>query len=90
MTGDWSRVSLIGELNSFTFYPSPDLLHKNSTIYGSWVTSTWRMEELAKKMNHYGFTFDSIITHTFNSSEIDLAYSTANEGSSGKIVVEFL
>ena len=90
MTGDWSRVSLIGELNSFTFYPSPDLLHKNSTIFGSWVTSTWRMEELAKKMNQYGFSFDSIITHIFKPSEIDLAYSTANQGSSGKIVVEFV
>ena len=66
------------------------MLHKNSTIFGSWVTSTWRMEELAEKMNQYGFSFDSIITHIFKPSEIDLAYSTANQGSSGKIVVEFV
>ena len=30
----------------FSFNPSPDIIHEQKTIYGSWVTNIWRMEEL--------------------------------------------
>ena len=32
------------------FNPSPDMIHDQKTIYGSWVTSTWLMEELVERL----------------------------------------
>src|SRR3954451_14295384 len=34
---DWGRVVYLGEGGSVTFEPSPLLLHKRLTLYGSWV-----------------------------------------------------
>ena len=49
-TRDWGRVVLVGEGNSLTINPSPDMMHAQKTVYGSWVTSTWRMMELVEHL----------------------------------------
>ncbi|MFW6289304.1 MAG: zinc-dependent alcohol dehydrogenase family protein, partial [Spirochaetota bacterium] len=45
-TRKWGRIVFIGEGGTVNFNPSPDIIHDQKTIYGSWVTSIWRMEEL--------------------------------------------
>ncbi len=47
-TRKWGRIVMVGEGGTVTFNPSPDIIHDQKTIYGSWVTSTWLMEELGR------------------------------------------
>lgn len=42
-TRRWGRIVFLGEGGTVQFQPSPDLMHDRKTIYGSWVTSVWRM-----------------------------------------------
>jgi len=41
-------IVFLGEGGRVEFNPSPDLIHDQKTLYGSWVTSTWLMEELVE------------------------------------------
>ena len=43
-TRKWGNCAFVGEGNACTFQPSPDIIHDQKTIYGSWVTSIWLME----------------------------------------------
>ena len=43
-------MAMVGEGNDVTFNPSPDIIHGQKSIYGSWVTSLWRMEELVEHL----------------------------------------
>jgi len=47
------------------FNPSPDIIHDQKTIYGSWVTSTWLMEELVERLVRWNLHPADIITHRF-------------------------
>ena len=50
-TRPWGKIAFVGEGNTCTFNPSPDIIHGQKTIYGSWVTSLWRMEELVERLS---------------------------------------
>ena len=47
-TRKWGKIVFIGEGGTCSFNPSPDIIHDQKTIYGSWVTNIWRMEELTE------------------------------------------
>ena len=47
------------------FNPSPDIIHDQKTIYGSWVTSTWLMEELVERLVRWNLHPADIVTHRF-------------------------
>ena len=49
-TRDWGRIAFVGEGGTSTLNPSPDMIHGQKTIYGSWVTSLWKMEELTEHL----------------------------------------
>ena len=49
-TRKWGRIVLIGEGGRVEINPSPDMIHDQKTLYGSWVTSTWRMKELVERL----------------------------------------
>ena len=49
-TRKWGRIVFLGEGGRVEFNPSPDIIHDQKTIFGSWVTSTWRMEELVERL----------------------------------------
>jgi len=46
-TRKWGKIVFLGEGGTVEINPSPDMIHDQKTLYGSWVTSTWLMEELA-------------------------------------------
>jgi threonine dehydrogenase-like Zn-dependent dehydrogenase len=48
----WGKVVLTGEggLMSPDFAPSPDMIHDQKTLFGSWVANIWRMEELVERI----------------------------------------
>ena len=49
-TRKWGRICFLGEGGTVGFQPSRDIIHDQKTIYGSWVTTIWRMEELVERL----------------------------------------
>jgi threonine dehydrogenase-like Zn-dependent dehydrogenase len=41
------------------------MIHDQKTLYGSWVTSTWLMEELVERLVRWNLHPADIITHRF-------------------------
>ncbi len=88
-TREWGKVALVGEGGSFGFAPSPDLIHGQKTIYGSWVTSIWRMEELVEKLSEWDLHPDRLVTHRFSLERCSEAYTLMAGGECGKVAVCF-
>jgi len=86
-TRKWGKVVMIGEGGSVSFNPSDDIIHDQKTIYGSWVTSTWRMEELVERLVRWDLHPESIITHRFALEQAGEAYALMAAGKCGKVAV---
>ncbi len=82
-------VAFIGEGGDVTFNPSPDLIHKQISIHGSWVTSTWMMQELTERLVRWDIHPETLVTHRFPINEADQAYELMASGKSGKVAVVF-
>lgn len=88
-TRKWGRIVFIGEGGEVNFSPSPDMIHDQKTIYGSWVTSTWRMEELVEKLVRWGIHPEDLVTHRFGLEQAAEAYALMARGECGKVAVVF-
>jgi threonine dehydrogenase-like Zn-dependent dehydrogenase len=86
-TRKWGRMVLIGEGGGMRLNPSPDMIHDQKTLYGSWVTSTWLMDELVERLVRWNLHPADIITHRFAVSEAADAYSLMASGKCGKVAV---
>ncbi len=86
-TRKWGKVVFIGEGGSVQFNPSPDVIHEQKTVYGSWVTSTWLMEELVARLVRWRLHPQDIITHRFPLKDVAEAYSLMASGKCGKVAV---
>ncbi|MGA3034418.1 MAG: zinc-binding dehydrogenase [Terracidiphilus sp.] len=86
-TRKWGKIVMIGEGGTVTFNPSPDIIHEQKTIYGSWVTSTWLMEELVERLVRWGLHPEEIITHRFKLDDAGEAYALMASGRCGKVAV---
>jgi threonine dehydrogenase-like Zn-dependent dehydrogenase len=86
-TRKWGKMVMIGEGGTVTFNPSPDIIHDQKTIYGSWVTSTWLMEELVERLVRWNLHPEEIITHRFALEHASEAYSLMASGRCGKVAV---
>ncbi|MFW5683842.1 MAG: alcohol dehydrogenase, partial [Spirochaetota bacterium] len=71
------------------FNPSPDIIHEQKTIYGSWVTNIWRMEELVERLVRWGIHPHDLVTHRFPLEEAGAAYELMAGGKCGKVAVVF-
>ena len=89
MTREWGKMAMVGEGGDVTFSPSSDIMHGQKTIYGSWVTSLWRMEELVERLVRWGIHPDKLITHRFELKDVDKAYALMASGHCGKVAVIF-
>ena len=78
---------MIGEGGTVEFNPSPDIIHDQKSIYGSWVTSTWRMEELAERLVRWKLHPEAIVTHRFALEDAGAAYALMADGKCGKVAV---
>jgi threonine dehydrogenase-like Zn-dependent dehydrogenase len=86
-TRQWGRCAFVGEGGSVEFEPSRDIIHKQITIYGSWVTSIQHMEDLVEKLVRWNIHPDLTVTHTFSLDEAAKAYQLMDEGKCGKVVI---
>ena len=86
-TRKWGRIVFLGEGGTVQFNPSPDIIHDQKTIYGSWVTSTWLMEELVERLVRWKLHPADIITHRFALENAAQAYALMASGKCGKVAV---
>jgi threonine dehydrogenase-like Zn-dependent dehydrogenase len=88
-TRKWGRIVFLGEGGRVEFNPSPDIIHDQKTIYGSWVTSTWLMEELVERLVRWNLHPADLITHRFSLDRVADAYALMASGQCGKVAVTF-
>jgi threonine dehydrogenase-like Zn-dependent dehydrogenase len=88
-TRKWGRVVFVGEGKTVTFEPSRDIMHKQITIYGSWVTSLGHMEELTERLVRWDMHPERIVTHRFPLEQVAEAFKLMDEGKCGKVAVVF-
>ena len=86
-TRKWGRIVMVGEGGSVAFNPSPDIIHDQKTVFGSWVTSTWLMEELAERLVRWNLHPEQIVTHRFSLAQASEAYALMASGRCGKVAV---
>ena len=86
-TRKWGKVVFLGEGGTVEFQPSPDIIHDQKTIYGSWVTSIWLMEELVERLVRWNLHPADIITHRFPLDRAADAYALMASGKCGKVAV---
>src|SRR5262249_13242097 len=61
----FGRTCFVGEGNTTTFDISPQIIHKQLTIYGSWTFSTVGLEECARFVVERRLPLGELVTHTF-------------------------
>jgi threonine dehydrogenase-like Zn-dependent dehydrogenase len=88
-TRKWGRIVFLGEGGRVEFNPSPDIIHDQKTIFGSWVTSIWLMEELVERLVTWKLHPADLVTHRFELEHVDQAYSLMASGRCGKVAVCF-
>ncbi|MBT8360692.1 MAG: zinc-binding dehydrogenase [Deltaproteobacteria bacterium] len=88
-TRQWGKMVMIGEGGTVEFNPSPDIIHDQITIYGSWVTNIWRMEELVERIVRWKIHPEDLVTHRFTLDDCDKAYALMDQGKCGKVAVVF-
>jgi len=85
----WGKILFLGEGGIVAFRPSEDIIHDQKTIYGSWVTSIWRMEELVERLVRWNIHPENLITHRFPLEKVADAYTLMASGKCGKVTVCF-
>jgi threonine dehydrogenase-like Zn-dependent dehydrogenase len=88
-TRKWGRIVFLGEGGRVEFNPSPDIIHDQKTVYGSWVTSIWLMEELVERLVRWDLHPAGLITHRFPLEKAGDAYALMGTGRCGKVSVCF-
>jgi threonine dehydrogenase-like Zn-dependent dehydrogenase len=88
-TRKWGKIALVGEGGTLGLSPSPDLIHDQKTVYGSWVTSIWLMEDLVERIVRWKIHPEDLVTNRFQLEKANEAYPLMATGKSGKVAVVF-
>ncbi len=88
-TRAWGKIAFVGEGGTVHFNPSEDMIHGQKTIYGSWVTSLWRMEDLVERLVRCNIHPEKLITDEFPLEKASEAYALMAGGHCGKVAVVF-
>ena len=83
------KIALVGEGGDLSLDPSPDLVHEQKTVYGSWVTSLWRMSDLVSLLARWQSHPEETVTDVFGLDEVSAAYDLMASRKSGKVAVLF-
>jgi threonine dehydrogenase-like Zn-dependent dehydrogenase len=86
-TRRWGRCALVGEGGRLDIDVSHDLIHRQITVHGSWVTSVGHMEELVERLVAWDLHPERTVTHRYPLQEAAAAYAKADEGRSGKVAI---
>jgi threonine dehydrogenase-like Zn-dependent dehydrogenase len=80
----WGRACFVGEHGTATFEMTPDVIHKQLTMYGSWTFSTVLLAECAQFAIDHRVAIRDVFTDTFSLSEADAAFRKFSARGMGK------
>jgi len=84
----FGRCAFVGEGGDVTIDVSAQLIHRDITLLGSWVTSVARMEELTGVLASAGLHPEVTVTDRFGLDRAAEAYALADAQAAGKVVIE--
>ena len=85
----WGRCAFVGEGGTVSFDVSELLIHKQVTLFGSWVTSLKHLEDLVEHLDRWGVHPEVTCTDRLPLAEAARAYELADRGQSGKVCIVF-
>ena len=85
----WGRACFVGEHGTATFDMTPDVIHKQLTMYGSWTFSTVLLAECARFAVDRGVPLGKVFTDRFTLDEAESAFRKFASRSMGKGVFVF-
>ena len=86
-TRRWGRMVFVGEGGTLTSSVSEEIIHKQITLIGSWVSSIPRMRELLQNLDRWNLHPEHTVSHRFPLEQADEAYRTADSGTAGKVAI---
>jgi threonine dehydrogenase-like Zn-dependent dehydrogenase len=88
-TRTWGRCAFVGEGGHVTLDVSQELIHRQITLHGSWVTSLRHMSELLANLVRWNLRPDVTVTDRFALADAGAAYKLADAGTAGKVAIVF-
>ncbi|WP_368411371.1 zinc-binding dehydrogenase [Paludisphaera mucosa] len=88
-TREWGRCAFVGEGGDVGFEVSKLLIHKQITLFGSWVTSLNHLEELVERLDRWDVHPEATCTHRLTIDRAAEAYDLADKGQAGKVCIVF-
>lgn len=85
----WGRACFVGEGHDVRLEPSPDIIHKQLTIYGSWTFSSVGQAECAQFVLDRQVPLRKLLTHRFRLDQAAQAYRLFDTQTTGKAVFVF-
>jgi threonine dehydrogenase-like Zn-dependent dehydrogenase len=85
----WGRACFVGEHGTATFDMTPDVIHKQLTMYGSWTFSTVLMAECARFAVDRRVAVGRVFTDTFTLDQAQAAFERFETRTMGKGVFVF-
>ena len=86
----WGRTAFVGEGHKTTIDPSPQLIHKELTLIGSWVYSIPTMMELFEYLDRFKLPLEKLITNRYSIEDAPRALADFSSGkTAGKAVFEW-
>src|SRR5438067_9496156 len=80
----WGRACFVGEQGTATFDMTPDVIHKQLTMYGSWTFSTVLMAECARFVVDRKIPVGNVFTDTFTIDQAAEAFQRFETRAMGK------
>jgi len=86
-TRQWGRCGFVGEGGRVSFDVSPDLIHEQITLFGSWVTSVKHMSDLVELLGRLDVHPEATGGPKLPLEDAAKAYALADAGQTGKVCV---
>jgi len=82
----WGRACFVGEGGTVSLMPTPDVIHRQLTLHGSWTFSTHTLKELANFTVDRGLPLSDLITQRFDLADAKEAFELFDTATTGKPV----
>ncbi len=83
----FGRACFVGEGGTVALNPTPDIIHRHLTLYGSWTFSTILLEECARFIVDRHVPLGRLITGRFPLEQAGEAFRQFADGAPGKFVL---
>ena len=85
----FGRGCFVGEGGEVTFSPSPQIIHKQITLIGSWTFSTIGLSESANFVAHKKIPLGKLVSNAVSIEDTPAAYQSFSSGESGKFLISW-